>query len=44
MEILSATKSQPHAMTPFAKVEGQRVTYPATSRARVRLTCRFSAN
>jgi uncharacterized protein (DUF488 family) len=29
MEILSATKSQPHAMTPFAKVEAQQVTYPA---------------
>jgi len=28
MEILSATKSQPHATTPFAKVEGQQVTYP----------------
>ena len=29
LEILSATKSQPHAITPFAKVEGQQVTYPA---------------
>lgn len=29
LEILSATKSQPHAMTPFAKVEGHQVTYPA---------------
>ena len=28
-DILSAAKSQPHAMTPFAKVEGRRVTYPA---------------
>jgi uncharacterized protein (DUF488 family) len=28
IEILSAAKSQPHAMTPFAKVEGQKVTYP----------------
>jgi len=28
LEILSATKSQPHSMTPFARVEGQRVTYP----------------
>lgn len=27
-EILSAAKSQPHAMTPFAKVDGERVTYP----------------
>jgi uncharacterized protein (DUF488 family) len=33
LEILSATKSQPHAMTPFAKVEGQRVTYPAPAKA-----------
>ncbi len=29
LEILSATKAQPHAMTPFAKVEGQRVKYPS---------------
>jgi uncharacterized protein (DUF488 family) len=29
MEILSATKSQVHSMIPFAKVEGQRVSYPA---------------
>jgi uncharacterized protein (DUF488 family) len=29
MEILSATKSQPHAMTPFAQVEGEQVTYPS---------------
>jgi uncharacterized protein (DUF488 family) len=29
IDILSATKSQPHALTPFAHVEGQRVTYPA---------------
>ena len=29
MDILSAAKSQPHALTPFAKVEGERVTYPA---------------
>ena len=28
VEILSATKSQPHAITPFAKVDGQQVTYP----------------
>jgi uncharacterized protein (DUF488 family) len=34
IDILSAAKSQPHAMTPFAKVEGRRVTYPApTSKA-----------
>jgi uncharacterized protein (DUF488 family) len=29
IEILSATKSQPHAITSFARVEGQQVTYPA---------------
>ena len=34
IEILSATKSQPHAMTPFAKVEGQQVTYPAGPNSR----------
>jgi uncharacterized protein (DUF488 family) len=28
MEILSATKSQPHAITSFAQVQGQQVTYP----------------
>jgi uncharacterized protein (DUF488 family) len=28
LDILSSTKSQPHAMTPFAKVEGERVWYP----------------
>jgi uncharacterized protein (DUF488 family) len=28
-EILSGTKAQPHAMTPFASVEGHRVIYPA---------------
>jgi uncharacterized protein (DUF488 family) len=28
MEILSAAKSQPHATTPFAKVDGEQVTYP----------------
>jgi uncharacterized protein (DUF488 family) len=31
IDILSATKWQPHAMTPFAKIEGHRVTYPAPS-------------
>ena len=31
LEILSATKAQPHAMTPFAKVNGQKLTYPAES-------------
>jgi uncharacterized protein (DUF488 family) len=30
IEILSATKSQPHAITSFAHVEGQQVTYPST--------------
>jgi uncharacterized protein (DUF488 family) len=29
LEILSVTKIQPHAMTTFAKVVGQQVTYPA---------------
>jgi uncharacterized protein (DUF488 family) len=28
VEIMSATKSQTHTMTPFAKVDGERVTYP----------------
>ncbi len=28
LDILSAIRSQPHAMTPFAKVEGERVCYP----------------
>jgi uncharacterized protein (DUF488 family) len=34
LEILSANKSQPHAMTPFAKVEGDNVTYPGKTHAR----------
>ena len=29
LDILSATKAQPHAMTPFVKVDGQKLTYPA---------------
>jgi len=29
LEIMNAHKAQPHAMTPFAKVLGQQVTYPA---------------
>jgi uncharacterized protein (DUF488 family) len=29
LEILSAAKIQPHAMTPFANVVGQQVTYPS---------------
>jgi uncharacterized protein (DUF488 family) len=29
MEIMNVTKSQPHTLTPFAKVVGQRVTYPS---------------
>ncbi len=33
MEILSATKSQPHPMTPFAQVEDQQVTYPGARNA-----------
>jgi|ERR1700733_753867 len=28
LDILSAAKSQPHAMTPFAKLEGRQVIYP----------------
>src|ERR1700722_6732717 len=31
MEILSATKIQPHVMTPFAKPDGEQVTYPSES-------------
>jgi len=30
-EILSATKAQPHKMTPFAQVDGRSVTYPKAS-------------
>ncbi|HLK20515.1 MAG TPA: DUF488 domain-containing protein [Bryobacteraceae bacterium] len=30
-EILTAAKSQPHKLTPFAKVEGTSVTYPGVS-------------
>ena len=30
LEILTAAKSQPHALTPFAKVEGGEVTYPSS--------------
>jgi uncharacterized protein (DUF488 family) len=29
LEIMNVTKSQPHALTPFAKVEGTELTYPA---------------
>jgi uncharacterized protein (DUF488 family) len=28
-DIMSATRATPHSLTPFAKVEGTRVTYPA---------------
>jgi hypothetical protein len=28
IDILSESKAQPHAITPFALVEGDRVTYP----------------
>ncbi len=31
VDILSANKCQPHVMTPFAKVDGTRVTYPDES-------------
>jgi len=30
--IMSETRRQPHALTSFAKIEGQRVTYPGTER------------
>jgi uncharacterized protein (DUF488 family) len=33
LEILSVTKIQPHAMTPFANVVGQHVTYPAEAKS-----------
>jgi uncharacterized protein (DUF488 family) len=33
LEILSATKIQPHAMTPFAKVVGRQVTYPSEAKS-----------
>lgn len=32
-DILSATRRQPHRLTPFARVEGMRITYPALSDA-----------
>jgi uncharacterized protein (DUF488 family) len=32
MEIMNGAKTQPHAMTPFAKVDGQQVTYPTPAR------------
>ncbi len=32
MEIMNAAKAQPHALTPFAKVDGEQVTYPAPTR------------
>lgn len=32
-EILSAKQSRPHALTPFARVDGDRVTYPAPAAA-----------
>jgi uncharacterized protein (DUF488 family) len=28
-EIIGASRAQPHKLTPFARVEGARVTYPA---------------
>jgi len=28
-EIVSATRTTPHALTPFARVVGTRITYPA---------------
>lgn len=32
-DILGATRRQPHRLTPFARVEGMRITYPALSDA-----------
>jgi hypothetical protein len=28
-DIMSLTKASPHSLTPFAKVDGERVTYPS---------------
>jgi uncharacterized protein (DUF488 family) len=36
IEIMSATKSQPHAMTSFAQVQGRHVTYPAKANSRTK--------
>jgi uncharacterized protein (DUF488 family) len=33
-EILSATKSRPHALTPFAKVDGTEVSYPGSGESK----------
>ncbi len=38
MEILSATKSQPHAITSFGKVEGRQVTYPAKANSHAKVS------
>jgi len=35
-EIISATKARPHSLTPFAKVQGTEVTYPAAKNAKPR--------
>lgn len=43
-EILSAAKSQPHTMTPFAKVQGERVSYPKASSGNTTLDLFDSAN
>lgn len=29
LDVMSATKASPHKLTPFARVEGTRLTYPA---------------
>jgi uncharacterized protein (DUF488 family) len=29
-DILSRTRAEPHTLTPFARVEGERITYPGT--------------
>jgi hypothetical protein len=33
--ILGATRTQPHVLRPFARVEGTRITYPAVAEERV---------
>lgn len=35
VEIMSATRSQPHKLTPFAKIEGMQVTYPPQTESNV---------
>ena len=35
-EILCETKAQPHAMTPFARVDGEEVSYPASANLKLK--------